>query len=80
MHRWLRMRAPRWRAGMLMGLALSLSGCATPPAPVQPVCPVNPPAPALSEPLPQQTYSASAQRAIRSWRERLTGTPTTPAP
>ena len=71
--------APWLRAAMPMLLAASLSGCATPSAPVQVVCPANLPAPALQEPMPQETYSASAQRLIRSWREQLTPTPQMPA-
>ena len=71
--------APWLRAVMPMLLALSLIGCATPsPQPVA-VCPANPPPPALSEPMPQETYSASAQRLISIWRQSLTGTPQTPA-
>ena len=71
--------AHKLRAVMLTLLAASLTGCATQSAPVQAVCPANPPPPALSEPMPQETYSASAQRLIRSWREQLTPTPQMPA-
>ena len=71
--------APKLPAVMPMLLVLSLTGCATPsPQPVA-VCPANPPPPALSEPIPQETYSASAQRLISIWRQSLTGTPQTPA-
>ena len=71
--------APWLRAVMLMPLVLSLIGCATPsPQPVA-VCPANPPPPALSEPMPRETYSASAQQRIQTWRQSLTGTPATPA-
>ena len=71
--------ALRLPAAMLMLLALSLIGCATPsPQPVV-VCPANPPPPALSEPMPRETYSASAQRLISTWRQSLTVTPATPA-
>ena len=71
--------APKLPAVMPMLLVLSLTGCATPsPQPVA-VCPANPPPPALSEPMPQETYSASAQRLISIWRQSLTGTPQTPA-
>lgn len=60
----------------LNALALSLSGCATQPAPTLPVqCPKNPPPPALSEPLPSLGYSESLGLKLKSWRERLTGTP-----
>ena len=69
--------APKLRAVMLTLLAASLTGCATQSAPVQVVCPANPPPPALSEPIPQETYSASAQRRISTWRQSLTAsTPT----
>ena len=71
--------APWLRAVMPMLLALSLIGCATPSPPPVAVCPANPPPPALSEPMPPQTYSASAQQRIQSWRQSLTGTPQTPA-
>ena len=69
--------APWLRAVMPMLLALSLIGCATPsPQPVV-VCPANPPPPALSEPMPPQTYSLSAEQRIKGWRKSLTGsTPT----
>ena len=71
--------APKLRAVMLMPLVLSLIGCATTSQPPVAVCPANPPPPALSEPMPQETYSASAQRLISIWRQSLTGTPQTPA-
>ena len=71
--------APKLPAAMLMPLVLSLTGCATPPAPPVAVCPANPPPPALSEPMPRETYSASAQQRIQTWRQSLTGTPATPA-
>ena len=71
--------APWLRAVMLMPLVLSLIGCATTSQPPLAVCPANPPPPALSEPMPQETYSASAQRLISTWRQSLTATPATPA-
>ena len=71
--------APKLHALMLTALAASLIGCATPSAPPQAVCPANQPPPALSEPMPAQTYSASAQQRISTWRQSLTATPTTPA-
>ena len=57
--------APWLRAVMLTLLVLSLTACATPSAPPVAVCPANPPPPALSEPMPRETYSASAQQRIR---------------
>lgn len=71
--------APWLRAVMPMLLALSLIGCAAPSASPAVVCPANPPPPALSEPMPRETYSASAQQRIQTWRQSLTGTPATPA-
>ena len=71
--------APKLPAVMLTLLVLSLTGCATTSQPPVAVCPANPPPPALSEPMPQETYSASAQRLISTWRQSLTGTPQTPA-
>ena len=71
--------APKLPAVMPMLLALSLTGCAAPSASPAVVCPANPPPPALSEPMPRETYSASAQQRIQTWRQSLTGTPATPA-
>ena len=69
--------APLLRAAMPMLLAASLTGCATPSAPPVAACPANPPAPALSEPIPPVSYSLSAQELIKGWRKSLTGsTPT----
>ena len=71
--------APKWPAVMLTALVVSLTGCATPSAPPVAVCPANPPPPALSEPMPPQTYSLSAEQRIKTWRQSLTATPATPA-
>ena len=71
--------APKLPAVMLTLLVLSLTGCAAPSVSPLAVCPANPPPPALSEPMPQETYSASAQQRIQSWRQSLTATPQTPA-
>jgi len=71
--------APKWLAAMLTALAVSLTGCATTSPPPVAVCPANPSPPALSEPMPPQTYSLSAQQHISTWRQSLTGTPQTPA-
>lgn len=65
-------------AAMLTMLALSLSGCATPSLPL-PVKPEIPPPPALTEPLPSQTYSEQWRQKAESWRQRVTGTPVTSA-
>jgi hypothetical protein len=64
---------------MLIALALSLTACATSSPPPVAVCPANPQPPALSEPMPAQTYSLSAQQLISAWRASLTATQTTPA-
>ena len=71
--------APLLRAAMPMLLVLSLTGCATPSTPAVAVCPANPPAPALSEPMPPVSYSLSAEQRIKTWRQSLTATPATPA-
>ncbi len=62
----------------LILLGLALLGCATPSAPAPCVCPAIPPAPALSEPIPSVSYSLNAAGLIKTWREKLTGTPATP--
>ena len=71
--------APLLRAVMPMLLGLSLIGCVTPPAPPVAVCPANPPPPALQEPMPPVSYSLSAERLYKRWRDLLMATPTTPA-
>lgn len=71
--------APLLPAVMLTLLVLNLTGCAAPSVSPVAVCPANPPPPALSEPLPPETYSLSARRLMQSWHERLTATPVTPA-
>lgn len=73
-----------WPEALLSGaililLVLLLTGCATksqapcemPPPPLMPV---------LSEPLPSESYSVQLQRAIESWRKRLTAMPATSTP
>lgn len=61
-------------AAMLLALALSLMGCASncpmPPA----ASPQLPPAPSLSTPLPQTSYSLTAAERIKGWRQKLMGT------
>lgn len=58
-------------------LAMSLTGCATRS---EPPCPplVMPQPPALSEPIPQESYSLRVQRSFKAWQERLIATPVTP--
>jgi hypothetical protein len=48
-----------------------------PPPPVA-VCPVNPPAPALSQVPSETTYSWSVSQAMKRWGEMLTSGKTTP--
>ena len=60
---------------MLLPLVVLLTACGATLPKSAASCPALPPAPAVSEPIPSQTYSASAQRDIQIWRERLTGTP-----
>jgi len=62
----------------LLLLALSVTACATRPPPPSEL-PRNPPPPALSELLPSEPYSTSAQRDMRRWRSELTATPPTSA-
>ena len=71
--------APKWPAVMLTALVLSLTGCATPSPPPVAECPANLPPPALSEPMPQGSYSERVRLKLKSWHESLTPTQTTPA-
>ena len=64
-------------AAILIMLALSLTGCAhNSPSP----CPEQklPPVPALTEPIPPESYSLRAQQSFKAWQERLIATPVTP--
>lgn len=63
---------------LLLMLALSVTGCATTSTPPPQDCPRFPTKPVLTEPLPSQPYSISAQELLKAWREKLTATPTTP--
>lgn len=64
-------------AALLTIFALSATGCSTPSAspPVAIQCPPAPPLPALSHPIPSQTYSERARQKFKSWQEQLTPTP-----
>lgn len=66
-------------AWMLLPLSLLLPGCAAPSMP-----PCKQPAPislpALTQPLPKQSYSLSAASDIQSWQQQLTGTSQTSKP
>lgn len=64
---------------MLTAPALLLTGCGTkPPKPCALPEPIT--RPALSEPLPQQSYSLRAADDIRTWGLRLTDTSQTSKP
>lgn len=69
--------ARAWPAPLLLALALSLTACAA-PSPSLRDNPQLPPAPALSEPIPPESYSQTVQRLLQTWREKLTATPATP--
>ena len=62
-------------AWMLLALAMLLSGCGHQPTqPCEPL--VLPKRPALSEPLPSESYSKRAQQNIQNWQKRLDATST----
>lgn len=65
---------------MLLPLAALLTACGTTLPNSAGNSPALPPRPAVSERMPSQTYSASAQQDIQNWRKRLTGTPVTSVP
>jgi hypothetical protein len=73
--------ATEWReallsAGILIALVLVLTSCAT--KSIEPcVMPPPPLMPALSEPLPSESYSLQVQKAIESWRRKLIAIPLT---
>lgn len=63
-------------AWMLLGLALLLTGCGhqpTLPCEPQPL----PTTPALSEPIPSESYLSQWKKLAEEWRKRLTFTPMT---
>lgn len=64
-------------AGMLTVPVMLLTACAhnqTQPCPA----PATVTMPALSQPMPKQSYSLSAQQSLQRWQGLLTGTPQTP--
>ena len=66
-------------AGMLTVPAMLLTACAhnqTPPC----KAPEPPMMPALSQPMPKQSYSLSAQQSFKRWQGMLTDTPATLKP
>lgn len=64
--------ARRNYAAMLTLPALLLTGCATGLHNSAPASPQLPSPPALSQPIPQRSYSESAQANIEAWQKRLT--------
>lgn len=70
--------ANRSPALLLLVLGLSVTGCATTSQQPSVICPVLPPAPALSEPPPSVDYSISVQRLLKEWRDTLKATPAMP--
>lgn len=66
---------------MLIALALSLTGCATPSPPEVIPTPLRLPAPPpLTEPPPPKSYSDSVRERLQIWRKRLTDTQATHPP
>ena len=63
-------------AGILILLVSLFSGCTTTP---KPLCEMPPPSPlpALTEPLPSESYSTSWRKLVESLRGRLTATSAT---
>ena len=59
-----------------IALALSLTGCASRSVPCPPQ--TLPRAPALTEPIPPESYSLRAQQSFKAWQERLIAMPATP--
>ena len=57
---------------MLLLPALLLTGCGTASINSAPAYPRPPSPPALSQPIPQRSYSESAQLLIKDWQRRLT--------
>lgn len=69
----------RITAALPMLLALSLTACAThSPTPATAAAPTLPAPPPLTEPAPSQSYSEAVRALLKTWREKLTGTPATP--
>ena len=58
----------------LLPLPALLTGCAATLPPCEPVSQPLPAPPSISTPLPQESYSARAQRNISGWQNKLTGT------
>ena len=66
----------------LLPVALLLTGCASRSGSTayaqQPL--TYPPVPQLSQPIPSQSYSSTAQADMLTWQQRVTGTSTTSKP
>lgn len=59
---------------MLLLPVLLLAACGTSSPRPEGALPRIPQPPSLTTPIPQQTYSRSAQEDIQRWQKRLTGT------
>ena len=64
---------------MLLAVVMLLGGCHTLPSRPCEMPPLPTP-PALSEPLPSQTYSSRVRSDTEAWEKRVTGTSTTSKP
>lgn len=73
-----RQRRVMWACVLMLPVCVVLlSACTTPPPEPCETLPLPKP-PALSEPLPSQSYSTQWRQLVESLRQKLTGTPTTP--
>ena len=61
-------------AALLLAPVLSLTGCASNCPTPRLESPQPLPAPSLSTPLPQTSYSLTAAERIKNWRQKLMGT------
>jgi hypothetical protein len=75
---WLGRGSPLWPL-TLLALVMLLSACQTQPT-LPCVEPKVPTAPVLQQPLPKESYSASAHRDFNKWQQTLTDTPPTSKP
>lgn len=59
---------------LLIVLAMLLTGCAASSQTSSAICPALPQMPAVSEPIPSQSYSDSVSSDIEAWEKLVTGT------
>ena len=78
-HRQQRIAVRLFFGATLLALVLLLSACHTLPSKPCEMPPLPTP-PALSEPLPSQTYSSRVRSDIEAWEKRVTGTSMTSKP